>query len=82
MAKAINIKHIGIMRALCDGRKRASLREDLGADRYRQLGISERLRDQAPYRICRACIKRVTNLNFMVNRWRTKNRRPANRSAP
>ncbi len=51
------IEHIGIPRALCDGRKRAYLRSDLGEDRYKQLGVSERFKDQAPYKICAACIK-------------------------
>lgn len=62
MAKALPIKHIGILRAICDRRRNAYLRTDLGADRYRQLGVKERHVGQAPYRICPACIKALPNL--------------------
>lgn len=63
-------RHIGIGRALCDGRKRAELREDLGPERYRLLGVKERFAGQEPYRVCAACIKRVADVKWMANRWR------------
>lgn len=57
MAKALPIRHIGLMQAICDRRRTADLRTDLGADRYRQLGVKERFVGEAPYRVCPACIK-------------------------
>jgi hypothetical protein len=68
----MEIRHIGIGRAFCDGRKRAMLRTDLGADRYRRLGLKERFTGEAPYKICRACIKRAGDW-----KWRLKNRKIA-----
>jgi hypothetical protein len=55
---ALPVRHIGEIFALCDRRKRANLRPDLGAERYRQLGVKERFVGEAPYRVCPACIKR------------------------
>ena len=75
MGKALSIKHIGIMHALCDGRKRADLREDLGVERYRGLGVKERLRDQEPYRICPECIKVVGDPKAMYQRMLRRTRR-------
>ena len=69
------IKHIGINRALCDGRKKAHLREDLGVDRYKQLGVKERFKGEAPYKICPACIRRVGDSQFMYRRWMPKRNR-------
>ena len=54
------IKHIGVFRALCDRRKRAMLRADLGVERYKQLGVKERFEGQEKYRVCPVCIKRVS----------------------
>lgn len=51
------IKHVGIHRALCNEKLRAELRPDLGAERYRQLGVSERFKNEDPYRICKNCIR-------------------------
>lgn len=72
---SIPIRHIGVCRALCDGRKRASLREDLGAERYKQLGVKERFKDEAPYRICPECIKRVGDTAWRLARHRRLNGR-------
>lgn len=82
MGKALPIKHIGIFRALCDGRKRAMLREDLGVERYRTLGVKERLEDQEPYRICPACIKVVGNPHLVVARMKRRRTRAADRVVP
>ena len=70
------VRHIGIMRALCDRRKHASLREDLGVERYRILGIKERFKGEAPYRICPACIKRVVSWKWMLKHGGTMKRPP------
>lgn len=53
------IKHIGNVLALCDRKKSANLREDLGYSRYAKLGIEERFRDQLPYRICKKCLAKI-----------------------
>ena len=53
------IRHIGVIRALCNPKIPAGLREDLGGDRYRQLGVRERFKDELPYRICVKCIRAV-----------------------
>lgn len=61
------IKHIGIMRALCDGRKRANLRTDMSAEEYRRLGTPPALlSDEEPYRVCRACIKLAGDWRFLT----------------
>ena len=54
------IRHIGYL-SLCRAEYRADniARVDLGAERYRILGVRERLKDQAPYRICKRCIARL-----------------------
>lgn len=52
-------RHIGILRAICDRRRKADLREDLEVKRYLRLGIKERLLGEAPYKVCRACIHMV-----------------------
>jgi hypothetical protein len=56
----VPIRHIGNTSALCDERVRANLRVDLEVERYRQLGVTERFRDEAPYRVCKRCIARVS----------------------
>jgi hypothetical protein len=54
------IKHIGWIYAVCGNRTvHANFREDLGADRYRRLGVSERFKNERPYRICANCIRVV-----------------------
>lgn len=52
----VPIKHIGNVSALCGSRVWTNLREDLGVERYQQLGVTERFRDEKPYRICPKCI--------------------------
>jgi hypothetical protein len=58
------IEHIGSERspwtAMCGRKlKNAGMRCDLGADRYRRLGVTELLRDQKPYHVCKRCIAKV-----------------------
>jgi hypothetical protein len=53
------IQHVGIPSAICDKRIAAGLRDDLGSKRYRQLGVKERFKDQAPYRVCERCIRKL-----------------------
>lgn len=62
MAKALPIRHIGIFSAICDRRRKANLRTDLGEERYRQLGVKERHLGEAPYRICPKCIGKLPTL--------------------
>ena len=76
MAKAIPTKHIGIIYALCDRRKSASLREDLGVERYKQLGVKERHVGQEPYRICPKCIRCVGDSRWMAYEKNKARRRP------
>lgn len=52
----VPIKHIGLGRAICDRRRAAYLRTDLGEARYRRLGVRERFKGEEPYRICERCI--------------------------
>jgi len=67
--KKLPIKHIGNVIPICRDKKHKdfseksfgeskhfTLREDLGYDRYRQLGIIERFRNEIPYRICERCL--------------------------
>lgn len=54
------ILHIGYGAAICGARQkdvsRNFSRQDLGAKRYRQFGVRERYKREAPYRICKRCI--------------------------
>lgn len=62
------IRHIGVVIPICgaliqkDPNAPAymsfheSLREDLGYERYKVLGIHERFSNQKPYRICEKCL--------------------------
>lgn len=57
--KKLPVRHIGNISAICNkniSNSGWSLREDLGYKRYKQLGIKERFRDEAPYRICERCL--------------------------
>lgn len=72
MAKALPIRHIGNLSAICDRRRRASLREDLGEERYRQLGVKERHVGEAPYRICPKCIAKLPTLWKDQQRYRRR----------
>jgi hypothetical protein len=62
------IHHIGVPWAACNRRLRADLRDDLGAERYRQLGVKERFKDEKPYRVCARCIATVSTSRY----WRRK----------
>jgi hypothetical protein len=64
--KKVEIRHIGDVLALCNKNISAGLREDLGYKRYKQLGVSERFKDEKPYRICERCLKIIENKE---NRW-------------
>ena len=54
--KKVEIRHIGDVVALCNKNVSAGLREDLEYKRYKQLGVSERFKDEEPYRICKRCL--------------------------
>lgn len=54
--RRLPIKHIGDVLAICDGKTKSYLREDLGYKRYKQLGVRERFRNEPPYRICSRCL--------------------------
>ena len=54
------IRHIGYL-SLC-GAKHHTLniaRIDLGASRYRRLGVCERFKSEKPYRVCERCIAKL-----------------------
>ncbi len=55
------VRHIGYL-SLCDAVHRADsfLRIDLGRKRYQQLGVSERFKDEKPYRVCKRCIAKLS----------------------
>lgn len=55
----VEIQHIGNGSAICNKRIPANLREDLGYERYRQLGVRERFLGQDSYRICGNCLRIV-----------------------
>lgn len=56
----MEIRHIGFL-SLCAAKHSNSniTRIDLGAKRYKQLGVKERLKDEKPYRVCKRCIAKV-----------------------
>lgn len=58
--KEVKIRHIGHL-ALCGARHRREniTRTDLGADRYRKLGVSERFKGEEPYRVCKRCLAKI-----------------------
>jgi len=58
----LKIKHIGIVFAVCSKKITVgsnSLREDLGYERYKQLGVNEQFAGEKPYRICTRCLKKI-----------------------
>lgn len=71
MAKKLRlpIRHIGNVFPICGSlrlkdqnapayeSKHMSLRTDLGYERYLQLGLVERFKDEKPYRICERCLE-------------------------
>lgn len=60
MNKVLPIRHVGYM-ALCDGQHHDNCipRIDLGAARYRQLGVRERFKNEKPYRVCKRCLSKI-----------------------
>lgn len=61
--KKIPVRHIGIIKPIC-GRKtnsHRSLREDLGLERYKMLGVKERFANESMYRICSYCLIKINN---------------------
>jgi hypothetical protein len=52
----MEIKHIGIPFALCSKKYSGVFVDDLGSERYKGLGVTERFRDEKPYRVCQKCI--------------------------
>lgn len=56
----VKIKHIGYL-SLCAARHHPDniLRIDLGVKRYRSLGVRERFKNEAPYRVCKRCIAAI-----------------------
>ncbi len=52
-----HIKHISTHPTLCGLHGyRACVNDHLGLDRYKQLGVKERFKDEPPYRICKRCL--------------------------
>jgi len=51
------IRHIGSLTPLCGAKAYSNLRDDLPARRYKQLGVRERFKNEARYRICARCIR-------------------------
>lgn len=74
--KKLPVRHIGNVIALCNKNLATmphSLRTDLGYDRYKQLGVVERFKDQAPYRVCDKCLEKVfAKENFYNKRYKHK----------
>jgi len=60
----VPIVHIGNVLAICNKNIFANLRKDLGYERYKQLGVKERFRDQKPYRICKNCLRAIKSGNY------------------
>lgn len=54
------IKHIGQRPTLCGLHGyREHVNDHLGLARYQQLGVTERFKDEPPYRICTQCMAMV-----------------------
>lgn len=56
------IRHIGIVYAICSNKtlvNKNSLREDLEYERYKRMGVTEKFRDEKPYRICSKCLAKI-----------------------
>ena len=53
------VRHIGIVFAICSNKTlpvKIALVEDLGYERYVNLGVNERFVNEEPYRICKKCL--------------------------
>ena len=77
---SLPLKHIGNLMAICDRRKRANLREDLGAERYKQLGVKERLEGETPYKVCPRCIAKLATIFEDTRRYRLRRDRRLKRT--
>lgn len=65
------IRHIGTISAICNkgiSMIGKSLREDLSYARYKQLGVTERFKDEKPYRICDRCLAMSKKKESSFNR--------------
>jgi hypothetical protein len=60
MTGRVTVRHLGVM-ALCGrhGTKNNIDRVDLGASRYRRLGVTERFKGEPRYRVCKQCIAKL-----------------------
>lgn len=59
MNKNLKVRHIGVVFAICSNKTLSnsfSLREDLGYERYKNMGVVERFKGEEPYRICKKCL--------------------------
>lgn len=65
---SVPIQHIGYF-ALCNAKHHADNvhRIDLGSQRYKQLGVRERFKNEKPYRICKRCIAVIVS---QENAWK------------
>ncbi len=54
----MKIRHLGSF-SLCGAKHRTDniVRIDLGRERYEQLGVKERFKNEKPYRVCKRCIR-------------------------
>lgn len=58
--KRLPIRHIGYLaRCNLEHYSDSILRVDLGSKRYKRLGVRERFKDEAPYRVCGHCIRKI-----------------------
>lgn len=53
---SVPVRHIGHIYPICGVEADADMRTDLGYDRYKRLGVSERFKGEEPYRICGRCL--------------------------
>lgn len=63
-SKVNEVRHAGFVTPLCgmeisDERKIYLMNPDLGYERLKQLGVVERFKDEAPYRVCGRCLQAV-----------------------
>lgn len=77
--KRLPIRHIGYL-ALCSAEHHDNCiaRIDLGAARYRQLGVRERFTGEKPYRVCKRCLAVVVQHEKHFGGFRRKRSRDIN----
>jgi len=58
--KSLPVRHVGYL-ALCDGKHGIDniTSVNLGVARYKRLGVRERFKGEAPYRVCKRCIAKL-----------------------